>query len=38
MKLPSGVSSDRYAKAAAAGVRRREVYRDDRNDVDAQLK
>ena len=35
MKLPNGVSGDRHAWAA--GIHGRKVYRDDRNDVDAQL-
>ena len=37
MQLPDGPSADRHAWAAAAGEHGREVYRDDDNDVDAQL-
>ena len=37
MQLPHGVSDDRHAWAAAAGVHGREVYRDDDNDTDTQL-
>ena len=37
MKRPSGISDDRHAWPEAAGAHGREVYRDDRNSVDAQL-
>ena len=36
MQLRDGPSSDRHAWAAAAGEHRREVYRDDDNNVDIQ--
>ena len=37
MQLPDGLSSDRHARAAAAGEHGREVYRDDNINVDIQL-
>ena len=37
MQLPDGPSSDRHAWAAAAGEHGREVYRDDKNNVDVQM-
>ena len=38
MQLPDGPSSDRHAWAAAAFEHGREVYRDDNNKVDIQLR
>ena len=38
MQLPDGPSSDRHAWAAAAGDHGREVYRDDNNNVEVQVR